>query len=107
MSRTPLILLFYAMLKGVGFGLYFPTTVSLSDERAPAAWSSTVQSLLMALGWGLAPLLTTPLAGWLSDTLGLSRVFAVAAGVQMLAILVLGWAIFRRTFAVTPLIENS
>lgn len=105
-SRTPLILLLYAMLKGVGFGLYFPTTVSLSDERAPAAWSSTVQSLLMALSWGLAPLLTTPLAGWLSDTLGLSRVFAVAAGVQMLAILVLGWAIFRRVFETTPLIDN-
>ncbi|MBN1921028.1 MAG: MFS transporter [Anaerolineae bacterium] len=104
-SRTPLVLLFYAMLKGVGFGLYFPTTVSLSDERAPARWSSTVQSLLMALSWGLAPLLTTPLAGWLSDTLGLSQVFAVASGVQLLAILVLGWAILRRVFATTPLVE--
>lgn len=103
-SRTPVILLLWAMLKGVGFGLYFPTTVSLGDDRAPEAWTSTVQSLLMALGWGLAPLLTIPLAGWLSDTLGLAQVFAVAAGVQLLAILVLGWAMLRRMFAVSPLL---
>ncbi len=106
-SRTPGILLVWAMLKGVGFGLYFPATVSLGDERAPEAWTSTVQSLLMALGWGLAPLLTIPLAGWLSDTLGLAQVFAVAAGVQLFAILVLGWAIGKRVFATAPLIEAT
>lgn len=105
LSRSPAILLLWAMLKGVGFGLYFPTTVSLGDERAPESWASTVQSLLMALGWGLAPLITIPLAGWLSDTLGLGRVFGVAAGLELLAILVLGLGLLRGAFAAAPLVD--
>jgi len=106
LSHSPVILLLWAMLKGVGFGLYFPTTVSLGDERVPESWASTVQSLLMALGWGLAPLITIPLAGWLSDTLGLGRVFGVAAGLELLAILVLSLALLRGAFAATPLVDS-
>ncbi len=102
-ARTPEILLLFGMLKGVGYGFYFSMTISLANERAPAAWTSTVQSLLMGLGLGLAPLLTLPLAGWLSDVLGMARIFGVAGVVELLAVLVLGWAWVRREFDEFPL----
>jgi PPP family 3-phenylpropionic acid transporter len=104
-AETPAILLVCAMMKGVGFGLYFPTTVSLADDRAPAAWTSTVQSLLMALGWGLAPLITIPIAGWLSDQVGLAQIFWLAGATQLLAGLVLGGALVGGAFRTAPLVE--
>ncbi len=106
-ATTPLFLLFCAMLKGVGFGLYFAMTVSLGDERAPAAWAATVQSLLMALGWGLAPLITIPLAGWLSDAFGLAPIFAMAGVLELLALVVLGWAVVSHKFTVAPLLAST
>ena len=102
-ARTPEILLLFGMLKGVGYGFYFSMTISLANERAPEAWTSTVQSLLMGLGLGLAPLLTLPLVGWLSDVLGMARIFGVAGAVELLATLVLGWAWVRREFDESPL----
>ncbi len=63
-----------------------------------------MQSLLMALGWGLAPLITLPLVGWLSESLGLTQVFAIAGGAVLLAAVVLSWAVLRRKFDDRPLL---
>jgi len=105
--RQPWLILAFAMLKGMGFALYFVGNVSLIDERAPESWTSTLQSLMNAATRGLAPLITTPLGGLLSDSLGLPVIFIgsgiaalLAAGVFLVAILV-------RRFDARPLLEKD
>ncbi|HNT77408.1 MAG TPA: MFS transporter [Anaerolineae bacterium] len=106
LARAPWLLLGFAMLKGMGFALYFVGNVSLIDERAPDAWTSTLQSLMNAASRGLAPLLTVPLAGWFGDALGLPAVFASAGGAALLAAGVIGAAVIRNNFSDAPLLSE-
>ncbi|MBN1261759.1 MAG: MFS transporter, partial [Anaerolineae bacterium] len=106
LTRAPVVLLAFAMLKGVGFGLYGGIYVSLADERVPEVWSSTTQSILAGLSFGLAPLLSIPLLGWLSDVLGIAEIFWVAGALEFLAVLVMGAALLRRAFDTAPLLPS-
>lgn len=105
--QVPGILVLFAMLKGMGFALYLVGSVSLIDARAPEAWASTLQSLMTAASWGLAPLITTPLAGWLSDSLGLPALFAIAGGLAALAVVLLGVPTLGGLMDEKPLLENA
>ncbi len=102
--RNPWLLLLFSTLKGVGFGLYYVATVRLADTRAPANWSATLQSLVTAAWWGLAPLLTMPLGGWMADKLGLPAIFAAGGIAALLGILLLGIADLSGKFDETPLL---
>jgi PPP family 3-phenylpropionic acid transporter len=103
----PSVMLLFGVAKGIGYGLYFAGTVSLIDERAPEVWSATVQSLMTATAWGLAPLLTVPLGGWIADVLGLPAVFICAGVAEALALVILAGALIGGKFDETPLIEAS
>jgi PPP family 3-phenylpropionic acid transporter len=85
----PEMLLLFAVMKGLGFGLFFVTTVRLVAERAPEAWSSTAQAALIAAMFGLAPLIAGPLGGLVYDSLGPSAVFLGGSAAVGLAALVL------------------
>ena len=89
LSHTPWALLFFTGFKGFGFGLYYISLVKLINDRAPEALSTTYQSIMYALGWGIAPLIGSPLSGILFDSLGPSRLFLISAGVVVIAILLL------------------
>ncbi len=104
LSATPGLLLFYGVLKGFGFGLSYAVAIALVDARAPESWSSTLQSLMTAMSWGLAPLITLPLGGWLSDLLGLPVVFLGAGIAQVAATAILLFAILGDKFAEKPLL---
>ncbi len=99
----PGVVPFFAMLKGVGFSFYFITSVSLVDRRAPEDGAATLQSLVTAMSWGLAPLLMAPLGGWISDAMGLPTVFIMAGISALLAGAILGGAYLRGHFEGTPL----
>ncbi len=105
--RTPGILVLFAMLKGMGFALYMVGSISLIDARAPEAWASTLQSLMTAASWGLAPLIVTPLAGWLSDSLGFPALFAIAGGLAVLAAVLLGIPTLGGLMDEKPLLESA
>ncbi len=105
--RQPGLILALAMLKGAGFALYFVGNVSLIDERAPEAWTSTLQSLLNAATRGLAPLITTPLGGWLADSLGLPVIFIGSGIAALLAAGVMLVAVLGRRFEALPLLEGD
>ncbi|HUS95368.1 MAG TPA: MFS transporter [Hyphomicrobiaceae bacterium] len=104
LARQPWLMLAFAMVKGMGFALYFVGNVSLMDERAPESWTSTLQSLMNAASRGLAPLLTVPLGGWLADILGLQAIFIGAGMAALLATGVLLVAVLGRQFNATPLL---
>jgi len=105
--RQPWLVLAFAMLKGVGFALYFVGNVSLIDERAPESWTSTLQSLMNAATRGLAPLITTPLGGWLGDAMGLPIVFISSGIAALLSVAVLFVAILGKRFDARPLLEGE
>ncbi len=104
LARQPWLMLAFAMLKGMGFALYFVGNVSLMDERAPESWTSTLQSLMNAASRGLAPLLTVPLGGWLADSMGLPIVFIGSGIAALLAAVVFLGAVLGRQFDATPLL---
>ncbi len=86
---NPNVMPFFSILKGLGFGLYFTTTVRLITERTPDEWASTAQSLMTVGYFGLAPLVAGPVGGLIHDTFGPAAIFALGFSTLLLAILVL------------------
>jgi MFS transporter, PPP family, 3-phenylpropionic acid transporter len=95
LAGTPAVLLALGAVKGLGFGLFYVSTVRLVNARAPREWSSTVQSLLTAGMFGLAPLLAGPLAGTIYDTIRPQAVFVAGSIAVALAALVVMTAAVR------------
>lgn len=97
-APSPELFLPIGVLKGLGFGLFFVTTVRLVDEQAPAAWAATAQGVLNAVLLGIAPLIATPLGGWIFDVYGAPWLFLFSAVLALLAMLVIGAAALGRVF---------
>jgi MFS transporter, PPP family, 3-phenylpropionic acid transporter len=87
--NSPVLLLGLAVVQGLGFGLFMPITVRMVADWSPDEWSATSQGVLSAGLWGLAPLISGPLAGALYDAAGPGAVFLACAGAAVLAGLVL------------------
>ncbi len=92
-TSNPALLPVFAILKGLGFGLFFPNTVHILTDRAPESWSASAQSLMAAGMFGLAPLVAGPLGGLIHDRVSPTAVFglgvlslALAGGVMLLAV---------------------
>jgi MFS transporter, PPP family, 3-phenylpropionic acid transporter len=84
-SPTPLWVLLFAAVRGLGFGFFLVSSVRLVDALAPAEWASTAQSLRQAVTFGLAALVAGPLGGWLVDMVSLEAVFMASAGCVLAA----------------------
>jgi PPP family 3-phenylpropionic acid transporter len=95
LAWAPWVLILASAVRGLGFGLYFVSTVRSLDNRVPEEWSSSVQGIMNAGALGLAPLIATPIAGELYDQWGAPAVFWFSAGLAGLAVVVLGWALAR------------
>ena len=98
LAWQPWMLLFTAMIKGLGFGLFWITTIRLTNERAPESWASTIQSILTASSFGLAPLLVSPLSGELYDRFGPKAIFVCGSLLVGGSALIFLVAIFKRVF---------
>jgi len=83
----PVLMPFFSILKGLGFGLFFPNTVRMITDRTPEAWASSAQSLMTVGLFGIAPLIAGPLGGLILDAMNPAAVF-------WLGILTLGLAAF-------------
>lgn len=88
-ADTPAILMIFGAIRGFGFGLFLAATIMIFNERAPAAWAATVQSLRDAVMFGLAPLMVAPPAGLIYDRWGATAPFALAIVTAALALLIL------------------
>jgi PPP family 3-phenylpropionic acid transporter len=96
-------LLFFAVLRGLGFGMLLVCTVMILNSRAPRGFTSTYQGILAASCWGLAPLLGGPVSGWLYGTYGPAALFLFAAALSLLACLLVAptYRAWKRVPAVT------
>jgi MFS family permease len=94
----PNIMPLFSILKGLGFGLFFPSAVHIITERTPEKWASTAQSLMTVGLFGLAPLVAGPLGGYFLDAFSPSAVFEVGIWALGLAIGILWFASYRGEF---------
>jgi PPP family 3-phenylpropionic acid transporter len=93
---NPNALALFSILKGLGYGLWFPVTVRILTERTPDAWASTAQSLLAVGMFGLAPLAAGPLGGWIHDAFNPAAVFLLGIATLGLAAAVLWLAVLLK-----------
>lgn len=98
LSATPGMVLAFAIMKGLGFGLFYVTAVRLVTERVAECWSSTAQSTLFGLMFGLAPLLANPVGGVVYDLFGPAAVFVGGSAAMGVAMLLLVGATVRGAF---------
>ncbi|MEO8289353.1 MAG: MFS transporter [Chloroflexota bacterium] len=97
--KEPALLLLVAVIQGIGFGLFLPTTVRLVADWTPPEWSSTSQGVLSAGMWGLAPLIAGPLGGSVYDAWGAEAVFLLCVAAAAVAALVIVIAYLAGVFA--------
>ena len=83
--QTPALLLVANMVKGLGFGLFFVSTVIFLDRQVPEKWSSTIQAAMNAGAFGLAPLIASPIGGIIWDRLGPEMVFLACSVIILFA----------------------
>jgi len=88
-STSPWVMLLFAMVRGLGFGIFLVSTVTIINHRAPENQYATYQGLEKSLCWGLAPLLGGPLSGLLYQIYGPSTLFFLNAGMTAVAVLLL------------------
>jgi MFS transporter, PPP family, 3-phenylpropionic acid transporter len=78
LAPNAVVMLFFAVLQGLAFGLFFVASVRTIDARA-GALLGTLQSWRNALISGIAPLIAGPVGGAIAQNIGVSWVFVVAA----------------------------
>ena len=93
------IILPLAVLRGLGFGLFFTNIVRLVNDRTPEEWVATAQSFRTMAMFGIAPLVASPLAGLVHDRVSPSAVFGIGVVSLGLAGIVLAWGALKRIFA--------
>ncbi len=96
--QQPVVLLCMAMVKGSGFGLFYVNTVRLTHERVSEDWAATVQSILTASAFGLAPLIASPLGGEIYDRLGVQSIYIFNTLCVTGALLIMSTSILRGIF---------
>jgi PPP family 3-phenylpropionic acid transporter len=96
---NPTIMPLFSVFKGLGFGLFFTSTVRLITQRAPEDWASTAQSLMSVGMFGLAPLIAGPLGGAIHDHIGPAAIFGLGALALVLAGAVVGLGTARGIFS--------
>jgi MFS family permease len=99
LSPLPWVMVGFSVFRGLGFGLFYASTVHLVHDLAPRAWGSTLQGVMNALAFGLAQLISRPAGGAIYDGLGPSAAFVTAGLAVLLAMALMGsggWLLQRR-----------
>ena len=95
---NPTIMPVFSILKGLGYGLFFTSSVRLITQRTPEAWASTAQSFMTVGMFGLAPLIAGPLGGAIHDHINPTAIFGLGALAMLLAAIILGLGTLRGKF---------
>lgn len=75
LAWRPGVLVLMTAVKGLGFGLFIVSTIRLTSERVEEHQSSTVQSMVSASAFGIAPLLAALVGGEVYDRIGIKAIF--------------------------------
>jgi PPP family 3-phenylpropionic acid transporter len=90
-AESPEAIIALSVLHGLSFGAFFVAAVAFVARRVPASQRAAGQALLVSVTFGLGGLAGYLAAGAGYEALGGHRLFAVAAGMELLpALLILG-----------------
>jgi PPP family 3-phenylpropionic acid transporter len=92
------MLLMMASMKGMGYGLFYVSSVWFISNRVPEDWGSTVQALFSVSAFGIAPLLSSPIGGEIFDRFGPANIFLTDSLIIGVAVCTLSVAISRGVF---------
>jgi PPP family 3-phenylpropionic acid transporter len=109
LAWAPGVLLVASLFSGLGFGLFFVTTVRLINDRAPPEWLSTAQSLLGSTSFGVSSLVGGLVGGLVYDAWSPPALYAGALVMAILASSIIGLAQVRGLFdpARAPLVTEG
>lgn len=91
--RNPVLAVATEVLHGLSFSLFMVSAIGYVNERTPARWRATGQSLLWAASHGAGAILGSAWGGWLFDRAGVhmlyrvNGLFILAAAVASVALL--------------------
>jgi PPP family 3-phenylpropionic acid transporter len=85
--RAPALALATQAMHGLSFGPFLTAGIAFVEERTPPGMHATAQSLLTAMAFGLGAAAGALGGGWLYDTVGPARMFAVGGGAAFLGML--------------------
>lgn len=88
LAIAPWMLLLTTLLRGPGFAMFAVCTVVLFDRYA-GDWSVTTQAMMNATAYGIAPLIASPVGGFIYDLLGPSKVFLTCSLLVLVAMIIL------------------
>ena len=84
-TSIPLLIITYGLIAGAGIGIVYGVPIAVTAKWFPDRKGLAVG--LTVVGFGLSPLITAPLAGFLIDTYGIDSTFRIL-GVAFTVILV-------------------
>lgn len=88
-AESPLVLISAAVLHALTFGAFYLAAVAWMAERTPPSLRATGQALFVAGTFGVGGLVGYVGSGRVFEALGGARLFALAAGLEWLPVLVL------------------
>ncbi len=99
LTTQPWVMILFGMVRGVAWGLYFISIVTIINKRTPSEMASTFLAILNAASMGIAPLIASPLAGVIYDLVGPIYVFITGACLcaAAVAVLMIGEKISNKT----------
>lgn len=89
LTTQPWVMIIFGMVRGVAWGLYFISIVTIINKRTPPEMATTFLAILNAGSMGIAPLIASPIAGVIYDLLGPVYVFITGAVLCGLAVVTL------------------
>lgn len=97
MTANPLLLSAIALFHGFTFGAFYLASVAYMAEQAPGSLRATAQALFAAATFGVGGVIGYRSSGALYDRLGGPTLFLVAAGLALLPLVPLTFAVPRAT----------
>jgi len=104
-APVPMIIALVRLLDGAGFALRYSSIVLIAGAALPDRLRATGQSVASLITGGIAPIVSGPAAGWIYSAFGGTALFALCAGLLLVAsgmawLVLAPLAAARRAFAV-------
>ena len=98
-ATTPEVLVIASTIGGIGYGLFTVGAVTYVAQRVPPHLAATGQGVFQGVALGLSGVVAAAAGGVVAGSIGISGMFALAAGVGLLGAAVVALAVLSRRAA--------
>ena len=94
-AEQPVVLLAASLLGGVGFALFLVGGVTYVSTHVPRRLAATAQGIFQGVGSSMSQVVSSAAGGSIAAVFGLSGLFLLAAGLGVVATVIIGFAVLR------------